>query len=355
MACLLVTGGAGYIGSITCELLLRKGLSVVVLDDLSRGHRGAIPQGVPFYQGSVGDRRLVAQLIRRHRVTGCVHFAAHAYVGESVERPDVYYGNNVAEGIAFLGELVANRVPYIVFSSSCAVYGQPPAIPVAENCPLQPTSPYGRTKVILEQALADYSNAYGLRWVALRYFNAAGAVPNKGEDHYPETHLIPLAIRAALGHSPHLDILGCDYPTRDGTAVRDYVHVADLAQAHWLACRYLEAGGRPDVFNLGAGSGHSVLEVIDAVKKASGADILTVLSARRDGDPAELVADHGRASNVLGWHPERSGIDKIVQSAFLWHSRDPLGYDGRHRGVPLGTKRTRPPVMRDISPPRMRS
>jgi len=311
----LVTGGAGYIGSVTVELLRRAGERVVVLDDLSRGHRDAVPEGVPFHLGNVGDAALVSSIVREHEVESCVHFAAFAYVGESVTDPAPYFSNNVARGVALLDALRVSGVGRVVFSSSCATYGEPASLPITEDEPQTPTSPYGWSKLFFERALDAYSAAYGLRFVALRYFNAAGAFGNLGERHDPETHLIPNVLAAAAG-GPPVTVHGRDYPTKDGTAVRDYVHVEDLAQAHLLALNHLRGGGASEFVNLGGGRGHSVLDVIDSAERVTGRRFGVVYAERRPGDPTELVASAEKARRLLGWEPRHADLDSIISSAW---------------------------------------
>ncbi|HSG80531.1 MAG TPA: UDP-glucose 4-epimerase GalE [Acidimicrobiia bacterium] len=313
----LVTGGAGYIGSVTVDALRAAGDDVVVLDDLSEGHREAVDADVPFVEGRTGDRDLVRRVIDHHGVDACVHFAAFTAVGDSVRRPARYMENNVVQGIGLFTALAEAGVEHVVLSSTAAVYGEPGVVPIPETAPLRPTNPYGHTKRFLEQVLADYETAYGMRSVALRYFNAAGAVGRRGERHDPETHLIPNILKAARGEWD-LAVFGDDYPTPDGTAVRDYVHVADLADAHVLALRHLREGGASDRINLGSGSGFSVLEVIGTAKRVTGIDIPFTIEGRRAGDPPTLVASSQRARDVLGWDPTRTDLGVIVGSAWEW-------------------------------------
>jgi UDP-glucose 4-epimerase len=322
----LVTGGAGYIGSATVEMLLAKGEQVVVLDNLSRGHREAVGAGVPFYRGDLRDQALVAKIAREHAVESCVHFAAFAYVGESVTEPLKYFENNSAEGVAFLDALVRSGVKRIVFSSTCATYGEPRAIPMTEDHPQHPANPYGWTKFFMERILESCDRAYGLKFAALRYFNAAGATERCGEDHEPETHLIPNVLGAASGRLPHVEVYGNDYATPDGTAVRDYIHIADLGSAHILALDYLAAGNPSDFFNLGTGSGNSVLEVIEAARRVTGKPVRVEYRPRRAGDPSHLVAGAGKARDVLGWRPAYRSIDEIIRTAWQWQSSHPKGY-----------------------------
>jgi UDP-glucose 4-epimerase len=322
----LVTGGAGYIGSVTTELLRARGEQVVVLDNLSRGHRGAVAPEVPFYEGSIGDRELVGRICREHEVDACVHFAAFAYVGESVAQPALYYENNVEQGVHLLGALISAGAKRVVFSSTCATYGEPQRIPLDEAHPQSPTNPYGWSKLFMERIMQDYDHAYGLRFVALRYFNASGAVPTRGEHHEPETHLIPLVLKAAQGGIEHVTVFGGDYPTPDGTCVRDYIHVEDLAEAHALSLDYLRRGGASTAINLGNGQGYSVLEVVESARRVTGREIKAEVLGRRPGDPSHLVADAARARDVLGWRPRHPDLDSIIGSAWEWHTGHPRGY-----------------------------
>lgn len=322
---ILVTGGAGYIGSVTVELLCAKDEKVVVLDDLFRGHREAITRDLPFYQGKIGDRALVGRIVAEHRVEECVHFAALAYVGESVENPALYFENNVEQGVAFIGALKESGVRRIVFSSTCATYGEPKQIPITEQEPQWPANPYGWSKLLMERLLASYDRAYGLKFMSLRYFNAAGATARCGEHHEPESHLIPNVLSAAAGEKPDVAVFGNDYPTPDGTPIRDYVHVTDLADAHIRALEHLRKGGSSNFLNLGTGDGNSVLEVIETTRKITGRAIRTRVEPRRPGDPSRLVADSRRAKQVLGWTPA-SDLQAIVQSAWEWKQRHPRGY-----------------------------
>jgi UDP-glucose 4-epimerase len=318
---ILITGGAGYIGSVTTELLRARGEQVVVLDNLSRGYRDAVDPTIPFYEGNVGDRELVARIAREHDINACIHFAAFAYVGESVTEPTLYYENNVAQGINLLGALVKAGVRQFVFSSTCATYGEPQQIPIDETHPQLPTNPYGWSKLFVERILADYDRAYDLKFVALRYFNASGASPDRGERHEPETHLIPLVLQTAQKKLDHVTVFGDDYPTHDGTCVRDYIHVSDLADAHALALGYLRNEGLSTAINLGNGAGYSVLEVIHAAREITQQDIPMEVEGRRAGDPSHLVADSSKARSVLGWHPQHADLSTIISSAWEWHTR----------------------------------
>jgi len=325
---ILVTGGAGYIGSVTVELLRARGEQVVVLDNLSRGHRSAVSPDIIFYKGDIGDRNLVSEIVREHSIDACVHFAALAYVGESVVDPARYYENNVDGGHALMSALLKEGVRRFVFSSTCATYGEPSQIPIPETHPQQPTNPYGWSKLFLERILADYDQAYGFKYVALRYFNAAGATEAHGEHHEPETHLIPNVLRAAKGQIPAVSIFGNDYSTSDGTAIRDYIHVADLGDAHIKALDYLRKDGHSACVNLGTGQGYSVFEVIDATKRVTGRSIETKIEPRRAGDPSHLIANSERAREVLGWSPVCSNLESIIRSAWDWRIKYPDGYEG---------------------------
>ncbi|MFH1023424.1 MAG: UDP-glucose 4-epimerase GalE [Planctomycetota bacterium] len=322
----LVTGGAGYIGSVTVEMLLARGEHVVVLDNFSRGHREAVSPGAILVQGNAGDRTLVSRVVAAEKIGEVVHFAAFACVGESVEKPALYFDNNVTQAAALFETLAASGVRRVVFSSSCAVYGEPEAVPIPEDHPRRPASPYGWTKYLCEEILRGLDAAGVLRFMALRYFNASGAAGRLGEHHAPETHLIPNVLAAAAGRFPALCVFGSDYPTPDGTAVRDYIHVSDLARAHVLALDALRAGKASDFLNLGTGQGHSVLEIVAAAKRVAVREISLRMEGRRPGDPARLVAKAGRARDVLGWAPEHTDIEAVVRSAWEWHEGHPEGY-----------------------------
>jgi len=323
---ILVTGGAGYIGSAVVEDLQRKGETVVVIDNLVYGHQGALPDGVPFYEGDIGDKELIRRILSEHPVDSCMHFSAYAYVGESVEDPGKYYHNNVAQTLSLLDMLMEKDVKRFIFSSTCATYGDPQYVPIDEKHPQWPVNPYGWSKFMVERALESYDRAYGLKYVALRYFNASGATERCGEDHQPETHLIPLVLHAAMGKIPQVSIFGEDYPTPDGTAIRDYIHISDLSQAHLLALEHLQKGGSSEFINLGNGSGYSVKEVIETARRVTGKPIEAVTAPRRAGDPAQLVADSSKAREVLGWNPQFPELEKIIESAWKWHQAHPHGY-----------------------------
>ncbi|MCU1257244.1 MAG: UDP-glucose 4-epimerase [Bryobacterales bacterium] len=319
---IVITGGAGYIGSHTAKYLANLGLEPVVIDDLRTGHREAVRWG-PLVECDIADADAVRGVFERYRPEAVIHFAASAYVGESMGRPSEYFRNNVVGTLSLLDSMRASGVNTIVFSSSCAIYGQPKELPLTEATPARPVNPYGESKLFVERALEWYGRAYGLRWAALRYFNAAGTDPEGelGETHNPETHLIPLAIQAALGKAPELSIYGDDYPTADGSAVRDYVHVSDLASAHHAALEHLLAHGEGGAFNLGTGRGYSVFEVVQAVEAATGRAVPARVVPRRAGDPPVLVADALRAKKVLGWEPRHSAIEEIMRSACAWFAR----------------------------------
>jgi UDP-arabinose 4-epimerase len=321
---ILVTGGAGYIGSHTCKALARSGFEPVTYDNLSRGHRESVRWG-PLVEGELADHGSLVQILRRHEVAAVMHFAAYAYVGESVTAPELYFRNNVANSLVLLEAMREAGVRHIVFSSTCATYGMPEQIPIDEDTPQRPVNPYGESKLMIERMLHWFGQAHGFRRAALRYFNAAGADPEGeiGECHDPETHLIPLVLRAALDRRATIDIFGTDYPTPDGTAIRDYIHVQDLAEAHVLALEHLRQTDHDLALNLGTGRGHSVREVIDAAERVTGRTIARREMARRPGDPPRLVADARRARTTLSWVPRLSGIDDIIASAWAWHkSRD---------------------------------
>jgi UDP-glucose 4-epimerase len=323
---ILVTGGAGYIGSVTVERILRLGEEVVVLDNLVRGHRGAISRDVPFYQGEVKDRELLTRIAREHKLESCIHFAGLAYVGESVVKPAEYFECNVEQGIALLGFLVRVGINQIVFSSSCATYGEVDKVPIPEETPQRPKNPYGWSKLFIERILDSYDSAYGMRFVSLRYFNAAGATERNGEFHEPETHLIPNVLAAAIGKKASVSVYGNTYTTRDGTAVRDYIHVSDLADAHIKALEYLRGGGKSEFLNLGTGCGYSVLDVIENACLVTGREIRIEIEPPRPGDPAVLIADPTKAQAVLGWKAVASDLPTILLSQWDWLNAHPQGY-----------------------------
>jgi len=319
---ILVCGGAGYIGSHTNKLLNQQGYETVVFDSLVYGHRELVKWGT-LIEGDLSEYEAIDQVFKRHKIDAIFHFAAYAYVGESVTDPAKYYRNNVANTINLLDAMRANNCYKIIFSSTCATYGDPEQVPITEDMPQNPINPYGATKLMVERILKDYATAYGLKYVALRYFNAAGADPDGeiGEWHEPETHLIPLVLDAASGKRESISVFGTDYPTRDGTCIRDYIHVSDLATAHLLAMQYLNSGGESDCFNLGNTEGTSVLEVIEATKKITGTSFQVEYAQRRQGDPPILVGDNTKIKRVLGWKPIYGDMETIVAHAWAWHKR----------------------------------
>ncbi|MFN8105923.1 MAG: UDP-glucose 4-epimerase GalE [Acidimicrobiia bacterium] len=322
----LVTGGAGYIGSQTVRELVANGIDVIVIDNLSTGHAAAVPPDVPLVRASVADAGALAEAL--DGVDAVLHFAASIEAGESVTDPRRFWHNNMVETLALVDAMVDAGVGRLVFSSTAAVYGNPEAMPISEDAPLRPTNPYGQTKLAAEMAIADYAHAYAIRNVVLRYFNAAGADPSgtHGPDHHHKTHLITLCMEAAAGRVDHLAVFGTDYPTIDGTCVRDYVHVADLARGHVDALEYLDEGGDDAVFNLGNGAGHSVRQVVSCAHEVTGVAFDVVESPRRAGDPTELVASSDRAREVLGWKPRRGDLATIVEDAWAWQRSHPDGY-----------------------------
>jgi UDP-arabinose 4-epimerase len=322
----LVAGGAGYVGSHACKALAKSGYLPITYDDLSSGHEWAVKWG-PLERGSILDRSRLDEVIARYRPASVMHFAAFSSVGESVTDPGKYYLNNVQGSLTLVEATRENGIGQFVFSSTCATYGAPDQVPIVETASQRPINPYGASKLMVERILADYQTAYGLRSIALRYFNAAGADPEGeiGEDHDPETHLIPLVLDAASGRRSHVTIFGTDYDTRDGTCVRDYVHVSDLASAHVKAIASLERGATSDVYNLGNGRGFSVREVVDATERISGRHVPIRLGERRAGDPAELICNAQRAREQLRWQPEIPDLDEIIRTSWTWHQRRSRG------------------------------
>ena len=317
---ILVAGGAGYIGSHAAKLLHQRGYHPVVLDNLVYGHRWAAKWGT-FVEADLADGPKVREVLLEHKIRAVMHFAAFAYVGESVRDPAKYYRNNVANTLSLLETMAEVESDCFIFSSSCATYGEPQVVPIPEDHPQQPINPYGRTKLVVEGMLRDFETAHGLRHVNLRYFNAAGADPDGevGEDHDPETHLIPLVLDVALGKRPHIAIFGTDYPTPDGTCVRDYIHVTDLAEAHVLALEHLLGGGESRSYNLGNGLGSSVRQVIDEARRLTGHPIPALEARRRWGDPAMLVGSSEKIRSELGWSPRYAGLVTILETAWRWH------------------------------------
>ncbi|MFN2455674.1 MAG: UDP-glucose 4-epimerase GalE [Pyrinomonadaceae bacterium] len=322
----LVTGGAGYIGSVVTEELLRDKHEATVYDNLVKGHRAAIVEGAKFVEGDLTDTALLTQTLREQKIEAVIHMAAYSLVGESVENPAKYYRNNVVAGLALLDAMNDAEVKRIVFSSTAATYGEPEKQPIEETDPTNPTNPYGESKLAFEHALRWYDHAYAIRYASLRYFNAAGATEKCGEMHDPETHIIPIVLQAATGKRAHVEIYGDDYPTRDGTCVRDYIHVVDLARAHILALGVLDEASR--IYNLGCGGdGYTVREVIEVARAVTGRDIPVKTGQRRAGDPATLVASSARIKRELGWQPQMQDLRVIIESAWKWMQQNPNGYE----------------------------
>ncbi len=325
---LLVTGGAGYIGSVAAEQLLGAGHEVIVIDDLSRGHRQAVPKGAQLVVGDLSEKEILAALFRAHRFDAVLHFAAFIEAGESMKFPERFFRNNTANALAVLEAMIAAGVNRFVFSSTAALYGNPSRTPIQEDDALRPTNAYGESKLLVERMLEWFHRIHGLRYASLRYFNAAGAAaPDRGEAHQPESHLVPRLMNVALGRQKNIEIFGTDYPTPDGTCVRDYVHVSDLAAAHLLALDALDGTGRL-IYNLGNGYGFTVKEVIDGVRRVTGRTIPVVESPRREGDPAVLIASSEKIQRALNWKPKFQELDAILSSAWTWHKNFPNGYLG---------------------------
>lgn len=325
---ILVLGGAGYIGSHTVKALCDENADVVVADNLITGHAEAIDNRARFYEGDLRDIEFLNNLFKKEKIDAVIHFAAYSLVGESVVDPLKYYDNNLCGTKVLLESMVKNNVDKIVFSSTAATYGEPERVPIMENDRTEPTNPYGETKLSMEKMFKWTGNAHGLRFVSLRYFNACGADESGkiGEDHNPESHLIPIILQVPNGKREFVSIFGTDYPTPDGTCIRDYIHVTDLAQAHILAVKYLMSGGKSDIFNLGNGVGFSVKEVIETARKVTGHTIPAKETPRRAGDPAQLIASSGKAKKVLGWKPEHDSLEEIIASAWNWHKKHPDGF-----------------------------
>ena len=326
---ILVLGGAGYIGSHTALELVKSGRDVVIADSLVTGYKKAIPEKARFYQGDIRDFEFLDNLFQQEKIDAVIHFAAYSLVGESVANPLKYYGNNLYGTKILLEAMVKNNIDKIVFSSTAATYGEPENIPVLESDRTCPTNPYGETKLALEKMFKWVAEAHGLRYVSMRYFNACGADENGiiGEAHNPESHLIPIILQVPNGKRETISIYGTDYDTPDGTCIRDYIHVTDLAQAHILAVKYLYNGGKSDIFNLGNGVGYSVREVIETARKVTGRPIPVTETSRRAGDPARLVASSEKAKRILGWKPVHNCLEEIIASAWNWHKKHPNGYD----------------------------
>lgn len=324
---ILVIGGAGYIGSYMCKYLAKHGYNPIVFDNLIYGHRQAVKWG-PFIKASMSDSNLLGGIFEKYQIVAVMHFAAFCYVGESVTEPAKYYRNNVSETINLLQIMIEKRVSNFIFSSTCATYGEPMEIPITEEHPQNPINPYGKSKLMVEQILDDFKNAYGLQSISLRYFNATGADPEGelGEDHRPETHLIPLILQTALGQRETINIFGDDYQTKDGTCIRDYIHIADLAQAHLLALERLLNGFDGKRYNLGNGDGYSVKEVIEVARQVTGKQIPAKIVERRPGDPAVLIGSSEKIVNELGWKPQFADLNTIIETAWKWHKSHPDGY-----------------------------
>jgi UDP-glucose 4-epimerase len=321
----LITGGAGYIGSVIAEDLVAEGHQVFVYDNLARGHRAAVTPEAELIVGDLLERDKLVRIFGENGIEAVIHLAAYSQIGESVADPHKYYNNNLGGGLSLLGAMVESGVKRIVFSSTCAVYGTPASLPITEDLPTAPVNPYGQTKLAFERALHWYGEAYGLRSAVLRYFNAAGATERCGEDHQPESHLIPLVLRVAAGEMEHLNVYGDDYSTPDGSCIRDYIHVLDLASAHRLSLLALERGSC--LYNLGYGAGYSVYEVVEMARQVTGRRIPTEVAPRRAGDPPILIAGADRVMSDLGWQPRHSELDVIIESAWRWHRAHPHGYE----------------------------
>ncbi|ANR70853.1 UDP-glucose 4-epimerase GalE [Selenomonas sp. oral taxon 126] len=326
---ILVCGGAGYIGSHAVHALVEKGEQVAIVDNLQTGHRGALNPAAKFYEGDIRDASVLDKIFTENKIEAVIHFAANSLVGESMEKPLLYFNNNVYGMQVLLEAMVRHGVDKIVFSSTAATYGEPKRVPIHEDDETCPTNTYGETKLTMEKMMKWVSRANGVRYVSLRYFNAAGALPDGsiGEDHKTETHLIPLILQVPTGRRDHITVFGDDYPTPDGTCLRDYIHVVDLADAHVLALEYLRKGGASDIFNLGNGQGFSVKEMIAAAEKATGRSIKVEIGARRAGDPAQLIASSEKARTVLGWKPQFTDVEQVIGTAWKWHESHPHGYE----------------------------
>ncbi|WP_160034484.1 UDP-glucose 4-epimerase GalE [Paenibacillus sp. An7] len=330
---ILVTGGAGYIGSHTVAALLERGEEVVVVDNLQTGHREAVLGGA-FYEGDLRDKAFLDQVFAENKIEAVIHFAANSLVGESMQNPAKYYDNNVFGTLTLLEAMNNAGVSKIVFSSTAATYGEPEKVPIEETDRTEPTNVYGETKLMMERMMSWFDKVLGIKYVSLRYFNAAGAHKDGkiGEDHQPESHLIPLVLQTALGQRKQIAIFGDDYATEDGTCIRDYIHVSDLADAHLRAVDYLRKGEESNVFNLGNGTGFSVKQVIETAKKVTGLEIPVVMEPRRAGDPAVLVASSAKARSVLGWEPKYTNLEDVIASAWGWHQSHPEGYSANNKG-----------------------
>jgi len=326
---ILVLGGAGYIGSHAVDQLVAKNQEVVVVDNLLTGHRQAVHEKATFYEGDIRDKAFLTNVFEQEQIDGVIHFAASSLVGESVEKPLKYFNNNVYGMQILLEVMQEHDVKHIVFSSTAATYGEPEVSPITEETPTNPKNPYGESKLMMEKMMKWCDEAYGMKYVALRYFNVAGAKQDAsiGEDHTPETHLVPIILQVALGQRDNLQIFGDDYPTSDGTCIRDYVYVEDLIAAHLLALEYLQAGNESNQFNLGSNNGYSVKEMLDAAREVTGKEIPAVVAPRRMGDPSSLVASADKAKEILGWSPKTTEIKEIIRTAWDWHVSHPNGYE----------------------------
>jgi UDP-glucose 4-epimerase len=320
---ILVVGGAGYIGSVCAELLLDQGHGVTIFDNLSEGHRRALDPRAEFVEGDLVDRQSIEKTLAKQQPDAVMHFAANALVGESMQNPSKYFRNNIANGLNLLDAMISAGVAKIIFSSTCAIFGPPERVPIDETMPPRPINPYGESKLAFEKILRWYGEIHGLKFVSLRYFNAAGASAKFGEDHRVETHLIPNVLKVALGQKPNVEIFGTDYETPDGTCIRDYIHIVDLARAHILALN----ATRSDLYNLGTGGGASVRDVIDSCRKITGRNIDIVEKPRRPGDPPRLIASSEKIKRELGWQPQFQSLDAIIESAWKWHQKFPRGYE----------------------------
>lgn len=327
----LICGGAGYVGSHNVRAFAQKGEEVIVVDSLETGHRAAVPEGVKFYHADIRDAEALDKIFEENQIESVVHFCAYSLVGESMEKPLKYFDNNIGGMISLLEAMQKYEVKRIIFSSTAATYGEPKKVPILETDPTIPTNPYGESKRIMEKMMNWVSRLHDIRYVSLRYFNVAGAWHDGsiGEDHHPESHLIPLILQVPLGKRDHITVYGDDYPTQDGTCIRDYIHTEDLARAHILALEYLRNGGDSNIFNLGSGDGYSVMEMITAARKVTGHPIPAQVGTRRPGDPAKLVADSSKAQSILKWKPEITRMEDIIATAWKWHSSHPNGYNDR--------------------------
>jgi len=319
---ILVVGGAGYIGSICAQILLDEGHQVGIFDNLSEGHRAAVDERATFLEGDLADRAAIREALTKYRPEAVMHFAASALVGESMQNPSKYFRNNVASGLNLLDGMIEVGISNLIFSSTCAIFGRPERVPIDESLPVRPINPYGESKLMFESILRWYNQLHGLKFVSLRYFNAAGASDKFGEHHRVETHLIPNVLKVALGETPHVEIFGTDYETADGTCIRDYIHILDLARAHILA---LDAS-QSAFYNLGTGGGSSVRQVIEAVRTVTGKEIPVIEKPRRPGDPPRLIASSRKIKEELGWNPKFQSLEPIIESAWKWHQKFPNGY-----------------------------